>query len=899
MVRVGSLYDQSLILKDKRDNKTNMTSDEQINAILNRVKLLDNHKDTIYQKNMEEIEKYGIKILNFNNLLFDEQAFLENYFSEEIEPLISPMVIGRNQPFPFLNNKEIYAVTLLKSVKGKEKIGLIKCSNSLFKRLIEIPYREGYYMLSEELILHFIQRVFKHYKLISKSLIKVTRNADIDADSLHDEDLDYRDMMLELIKQRKKLSPVKLEISRDIDISFVEILTRNLGIKKKQTFIEKAPLDLSFMSEIRDMLRHIPNLFYEKQKPQQSAAINCEEKLIPQIMNKDILLSYPYESIKPFINLLNESANDKDVLSIKMTLYRVAKQSKIVEALVDAAENGKEVIVLVKLRARFDEENNIEWSRRLEDAGCKVIYGIEGYKVHTKLCLITRKCDKGINYIVQVGTGNYNEKTACLYTDLSLMTSNENIGKEVNNIFKKLMISEFVEDSTYMLIAPKCFQNRIIELIDNEINNAKDGKEAYIGIKINSLTDKLIIDKLIEASMANVKIELVVRGISCLVSNIKGYTYNIKIISIVSRFLEHSRIYIFGCGDREKVFIGSADFMTRNTTKRVEAAVPILDKNIKERIKSMFNVMLKDNKKAIVNIGSNSMRIVMYEVDEKKYKKLIDEKNFSGLITEIKKEKMTDIGLSKMCYFLNYARELCRIADCNDISCFATSAMRKVKNKEEIVALVKLKTGITVEILSEEEETTYDSISVLSKIGNLESVALDMGGGSCQIFKCNKGKLLEGDSFEIGSLYLYDKFVKGLIPNEKESKAIKRHVKEALSKCENLNKLNYKEVYVFGGTMRAIYKLYDAMPCNSNKSKGMVKDSLYKAISVKEIKEMIDEIYDLNINGINILCHVIPERVYTIIPGMIAIKQICNYLGTKKIRLIDASVREGYLINSL
>lgn len=443
-----------------------------------------------------------------------------------------------------------------------------------------------------------LQKVFKHYKLISKSLIKVTRNADIDADSLYDEDIDYRDMMIELIKQRKKLSPVRLELSRDVDISLVEILIRNLGIKKKQTFIEKSPLDMSFISEIRDRLRYIPELFYDKQKPQLSATIDYSQKMIPQIINKDILLSYPYESIKPFINLLDEAAYDSDVVSIKMTLYRVAKQSKIVEALVEAAENGKEVIVLVELRARFDEENNVEWSRRLEDAGCKVIYGIEGYKVHTKLCLITRKSDNKIDYIVQIGTGNYNENTACLYTDLSLMTCNEKIGKEVNNIFKKLMLSEFVEDTTYMMVAPKCFQNRIIDLIDNEIKNAREGNPAYIGVKINSPTDKKIIDKLIEASRANVKIEMVIRGISCLVSGIEGWTDNIRIISIVGRFLEDSRIYIFGCGEREKIFIGSADFMTRNTIKRVEAAVPILDESIKERIKSMFGVMLKDNKKA-------------------------------------------------------------------------------------------------------------------------------------------------------------------------------------------------------------------------------------------------------------------------------------------------------------
>ena len=598
MVRVGSLYDQNLLMPEQRDNKTNMTSEEQIDAILARERELDRRKDEIYKNNMQEIEDYGVKLINFGNLLLEEQTYLKQYFTEEIEPLISPMIIGKNQPFPFLGNKEIYAVALLKSVKGKEKVGVIGCSNRVFKRLIAIPDKKGYYMLSEELILHFMQKVFKNYNVLSKTLIRVIRNADIDADSLYDEDIDYRDVMTEMIKRRKKLMPVKMEYSREINISLIEILIRNLGIRKNQTFIEQAPLDMSFLFEVRDMLRSHSDLFYDKQRPQPSGFVQSQEKMISQIQKKDIFLSYPYESIKPFINLLNEAAEDENVVSIKMTLYRVAKQSKIVEALVEAAENGKEVIVLVELRARFDEENNIEWSRKLENAGCKIIYGIEGYKVHTKLCQIVRKEKRTITYITQIGTGNYNEKTAEIYTDMSLMTANEQIGKEVNHIFQKLMMSEFVEESNYMLVAPNCFQNKIIDLIENEIKNAKDGKEAYIGIKINSLTDKKIIEKLVEASQANVKIEMIVRGICCLKSGIKGYTDNIKVISIVGRFLEHSRIYIFGTGEREKVYIGSADFMTRNTLKRVEAAVPILDEDIRNRIKEMFSVMLHDNKKA-------------------------------------------------------------------------------------------------------------------------------------------------------------------------------------------------------------------------------------------------------------------------------------------------------------
>lgn len=598
MVRVGSLYDQSLLMNQERENKTNMTSEEQINAILAKVREMDMEKDNIYEKNMMELEQYGFKLMNFQNLTEEEQKYLEKYFQEEIEPLLSAMIVGRSQPFPFLKNKEIYAVALLRSNKGKEKIGIIPCSNSVFRRLIQIPIHQEYSILSEELILHFINCVFKRYDIISKSLIRVTRNADIDAASLYDEDLNYRELMVELIKKRRKLAPVRLEFSRPLDVGVVENLMKNLGLKKKQCFITKSPLDLSFLFEVRDKLREHTGLFYEKQRPQPSALIRQEKKIIPQVKERDILLSYPYESIKPFICLLNEAAMDKEVVSIKMTLYRVAKQSKIVEALVEAAEHGKEVIVLVELRARFDEENNIEWSRRLEDAGCKVIYGLEGYKVHTKLCLITRKVNETIDYITQIGTGNYNEKTAEIYTDLSLMTNHYEIGNEVNNIFKALLLGEVVEESGHLLVAPKCFQNNIIRLIDREIEAAKNGQEAYIGIKINSLTDKKIIDKLIEASQAGVTIDMVIRGICCLISGIEGYTENIRVISIVGRFLEHSRIYIFGKEERENIYIGSADFMTRNTIKRVEAAVPIYDKSLKQRIREMFNIMLCDNRKA-------------------------------------------------------------------------------------------------------------------------------------------------------------------------------------------------------------------------------------------------------------------------------------------------------------
>ena len=447
-------------------------------------------------------------------------------------------------------------------------------------------------------MLHYIGKVFKGYKVIGKSLIRVVRNADIDADALYDEDLDYREFMADLMKERRKLTPVRLDMSREIDVSVVESLCRYLEVGPERVFRSDAPLDLSFVYKLQDLLRMHPELFYGKRVPQKSASFRDGESIIRQIEEGDKLLSYPYESIRPFLNMLYEAAEDENVLSIKMTLYRLAKQSKIVEALCEAAENGKEVVVLVELRARFDEENNIRWSRMLEKAGCQIIYGLEGFKVHSKLCLITKKGKDGVEYITQIGTGNYNEKTARLYTDLSLMTTNVEIGLDAAAVFQALTKGETVEESGHLLVAPKCLQNRILDMIQEEIDHKKNGEEAYIGLKLNSLTDKKIMDKLVEASCAGVHIDMIIRGISCLIPGVPGKTENIRIISIVGRFLEHSRIYIFGCGERRKYYISSADFMTRNTVKRVEVAAPVYDPAIRERIQGIFDLMLSDNQKA-------------------------------------------------------------------------------------------------------------------------------------------------------------------------------------------------------------------------------------------------------------------------------------------------------------
>ena len=598
MVRVGSLVDQMLLAKDIRENKTNMTPKEQLDAILARTKKLNRKRDVVYEEIMESLEEYGVHMLNFHKIEKEDRNYLERYFEAEVAPVISPSIVGKRQPFPFLRNKEIYAVVVLETKKGKEKLGIIPCSSAGIQRLIPVPGKTGTYMLSEELILHFVSKIFKGYHIKAKSLLRITRNADIDADALYDEDLDYREFMVELIKARKKLAPIRLELSREMDGDVVETLCEYLEVDKNFVFRGDIPLDLSFVFQIQDGLRKRTELFYEKRIPQKSPMFNSHEPILDQIAKKDRFLSYPYESIKPFLTMLHEVANDEDVVSIKMTLYRVAKQSKVVEALIEAAENGKEVFVLVELKARFDEENNIGWSRLLEDAGCHVIYGLDGYKVHSKLCQIMKKKDGNVEYYTQIGTGNYNEKTARLYTDLSLMTADPKIGTEAARVFQALAMGETVEDMDYLLVAPKCLQNKVLAMIDEEIEHAKAGEQAYIGLKMNSLTDKRIMNKLVEASCAGVHIDMVVRGICCLIPGVKGQTENIHIISIVGRFLEHSRIYIFGTQERAKIYISSADFMTRNTLRRVEVAAPIEDPDIRMQIQEMFVTMLSDNRKA-------------------------------------------------------------------------------------------------------------------------------------------------------------------------------------------------------------------------------------------------------------------------------------------------------------
>lgn len=602
MVRVGSLIDQMLVSPMLTDGKTKMTAKQQIDAITGRVREIIPRRDAVYEKLMQEVSGYGIHLVDFHTMEMDEQesSRLEQFFENNIQPFVAPTVVGKNTPFPFLTNKTIYAVAVLETKSGKQRLGIIPCESTVIPRLV--PVHEGSYILSEELILHFLPKVFKGYTVISKTLIRITRNADIDADALYDEDLDYREFMAEIINRRKRLAPVRLEMSREIEDKIIDVLCTYLKIDRSLVFRYEEPLDLSFLFQIEDMLRQNSELFYPKRVPQKPRDLDMKKPVISQIFKKDRFLSYPYNSMNPFLLLLHEAANDDNVISIKMTLYRVAKQSKVIEYLIEAAENGKEVLVLVELKARFDEENNIEWSRRLESAGCRVIYGLPGYKVHSKLCLITTMTENGIRYVTQIGTGNYNEKTARMYTDLCLMTANQDIGHEAVQVFSALTRGAVVEHTDHLLVAPKCLQNRLVEMMEEQIQRAKAGKDAYIGIKCNSVTDKVLMDKLIEASQAGVKIEMVVRGICCLVPGVPGVTDNIRIISIVGRFLEHSRIYIFGRPgenpDDEKIYIASADFMTRNTLRRVEIGTPIYDPDIKKRIRDFFQTEMHDNVQA-------------------------------------------------------------------------------------------------------------------------------------------------------------------------------------------------------------------------------------------------------------------------------------------------------------
>ncbi len=608
MVRIGSLHDQMLLDKEARENKTRMTPGEQIDACIRRIRELCQRRDRAYAALMDRLQEQGISIVNFRSISDESSAYLREMFRREFLPLLSTYVVGKKQSFPFLRNKDIYAVAVLGTKGDKQKIGIVPCGSGVLPRLIAIPERTGCFMLAEELILHFLPEMFPGYKVVSKTLARITRSADIDADVVYDEDLNYRDHMAEVVKLRQKLCPVRLELSRQIDVGIIQRLCNELKLGMDRVYEYDTPLDISFLYSIQDHLRTHAELFYAPRHPQKTPNLDMSRSIMDQVAEKDVLLHYPYQSIRPFLNMLTEAAHDPSVTAIQMTLYRLARDSKVVEALVEAAENGKQVDVLVELKARFDEENNIEWSRRLERAGCHVIYGVEKLKVHSKLCLITRKTEQGVQRITQIGTGNYNEKTARLYTDLCYMTAREEIGQEARMVFEALLEGETVDHMQTLLVAPHCLQNKLIDMIDGEIVKVNEGGTGRIRLKMNSLTDKTLIDKLVEASKAGVKVEMIVRGICCLKGGVAGETDNIRIISIVGRFLEHSRIYIFGEDEDARMYISSADWMTRNTLRRVEVATPILDEDCRKRLLRIFDVIWRDNVQARVQQADGTYR---------------------------------------------------------------------------------------------------------------------------------------------------------------------------------------------------------------------------------------------------------------------------------------------------
>ena len=604
MVRVGSLTDAAKNNKNKKDSRSGMTPSQQLDAVFTSVRRMQPSVEEAYRKTMSELAAYGFEHVSIKNATPEELSFLELYFKREMKPFISGLVVNDALPFPFLKNKEIYAVVQLASKKGVS-IGIVPVSHEQSERMIPLGSNGKRFILEEEVVLHFAHLMFKSYKVLDRALIRVTRSADIMATG---KGAEFRDRMEELVVKRTKLAPVRLEVSDVFSREALDYICQKLKIKNVRVFTSRVPLDLSFVFDLQE-LDLSPELHYIPRQPRKPAALSDTKSVFAQVKAKDMLLSYPFESMNlSFIRLLQECANDPKVTSIKITLYRLAKNSKVIDALCTAAEQGKEVLVMIELRARFDEANNIEWSKVLQAAGVKVIYGPKDYKAHSKLLLITRKAQGGnFDYVTQIGTGNYNEKTSALYTDLMLLTADRDIAADAEAVFNGLLNGTLVESTNKLLVSPLALRPQVLAMMDEQINIAKNGGKGYIAAKVNSLCDKVIMEKMVEASQAGVKVELVVRGICCLIPGVEGYTDNITVRSIVGRFLEHSRIFIFGQdGKEQKIYIGSADYMSRNTIRRVEVAAPIEDEKLKKRIRDMFHTLMNDNVKARVMLSNGS-----------------------------------------------------------------------------------------------------------------------------------------------------------------------------------------------------------------------------------------------------------------------------------------------------
>ena len=597
MIRCGSLYDVSILDEDSIDNKSGMSAGEQLQAIYRATKKLYLLRDAIYKNLRRELKPY-LQRIQYRSLHPQEQKRIDQYFENDVLPLLSPQVIDVHHPFPHLVNKAIYVMARLKT-KNKALYGLVMLPQSV-ERCCFVNEEKTRFVLLEDLISTKLKALFSGYAIDLHTVIAVTRNADINLNEAQiDDDEDYREQMKHILKKRRRMAPIRLEIYRHSDEALIDYLCERLRLEKEQVFLSKTPLELSYVFALAKQLgKEQPSLLYPPFHPQPSSSIREDRGMMEQIQQNDLLLFYPYESIDPFLRLLKEAAKDKDVLSIKITVYRLAKHSKIIRYLVAAAENGKEVTVLMELRARFDEQNNINYAELLENSGCTVLYGIENYKVHSKLCLITRKKKNQLQYFTQIATGNYNEKTSEQYTDYSLMTARKEIGIDAINFFQNMAIANLQGFYQRLLVAPHTLKTSILAMIDEEIEKAKRQKPAFILMKLNSITDRKIIDRLQKASEAGVPVRLIVRGICCLLPNVLGYTENIEVHSVVGRYLEHARVYCFGLGDEQRIYISSADMMTRNTEKRVEVACPIDDERLKKRIVHELSIMWKDTRKA-------------------------------------------------------------------------------------------------------------------------------------------------------------------------------------------------------------------------------------------------------------------------------------------------------------
>ncbi|BDZ81772.1 polyphosphate kinase 1 [Claveliimonas bilis] len=597
MIRVGSLFDMAAADPKAVDSRSGMTPSQQLEKIYEAVAPLYKERDKTYAEIKKQLHPYGVCGLDFKELEQSEKKYVKKYFKEQVLPVLSPQIVDANHPFPHLLNKELYVTAMLKQ-NNRTMLGIVPIPNFI-SDILYLPGHDIRYIRMEKVIMEYLNLVFGQYEVTEKNYICVTRNADIapDDEALEVND-DFRYLMKQTLHKRKRMAVVRLEIAEKLNAETEKYFCEKFNITKRQIFRTKMPMKLDYMFAISGNLPDSMKraLIYRPFSPQPSGRLE-EGSIMRQIRKKDVLLFYPYESMEPFLQLIKEAAFDPSVMTIKITIYRLAKKARLVEYLCAAAENGKEVTVLIELRARFDEQNNIDWSERLEEAGCRVIYGFEGYKVHSKICLITYRHRNEIQYITQIGTGNYNEKTAAMYTDLSLMTADREIGEDAALFFQNMSIGNLDGIYRHLIVSPTSLKPKVLQLMDQEIRKGAKGR---IIMKMNSLTDVDFIEKAAEASQAGVRVDLIVRGICCILPGIPGYTENISISSIVGRYLEHPRIFSFGTGTDQKIYIGSADMMTRNTEKRVEVAAPVLDPDVKRQVNGYLEIMLADNVKARV-----------------------------------------------------------------------------------------------------------------------------------------------------------------------------------------------------------------------------------------------------------------------------------------------------------